>query len=173
MCPDHFSEKTLVRFTYATTTGKLPLKSKIMAFWMVASAWGRSTTVQRIQTWLPLINPVRVIVGEFARVRIFRAKSTLERMKNLHEEISCLVVVVHRKANVLTNIVMHRQSYCLLLIIFFLTFSRPSSSLKWKAHYCTFILQCDREEHLKYLRNAYCVMTNHSKDRTCELATKL
>ena len=29
------------------------------------------------------------------------------------------------------------------------------------------MLQCDREnrEHLKYLRNVYCVMTNHSKDQ--------
>ena len=28
-------------------------------------------------------------------------------------------------------------------------------------------LQCDREnyEHLKYLKNGYCVMTNHSKDQ--------
>ena len=28
-------------------------------------------------------------------------------------------------------------------------------------------LQCDQEnhEHLKYLRNIYCVMTNHSKDQ--------
>ena len=39
----------------------------------------------------------------------------------------------------------------------------------------TAMLQCDREicEHLKYLRNAYCVMTNHSiKIQTRELATK-
>ena len=39
----------------------------------------------------------------------------------------------------------------------------------------TAMLQCDREicEHLKYLRNAYCVLTNHSiKIQTCELATK-
>ena len=28
-------------------------------------------------------------------------------------------------------------------------------------------LQCDREnyEHLKYLKNGYCVTTNHSKDQ--------
>ena len=39
----------------------------------------------------------------------------------------------------------------------------------------TAMLQCDREnhEHLKYLRNAYCVMTNHSiKIKMRELATK-
>ena len=35
-------------------------------------------------------------------------------------------------------------------------------------------LQCDQEnrEHLKYLRNVYCVMTNHSKDQDMRTSHK-
>ena len=35
-------------------------------------------------------------------------------------------------------------------------------------------LQCDREnsEHLKYLRNVYCVITNHSKDQDMRTSQK-
>ena len=35
-------------------------------------------------------------------------------------------------------------------------------------------LQCDHEnrEHLKYLRNVYCVMTNHSKDQDMRTSCK-
>ena len=37
------------------------------------------------------------------------------------------------------------------------------------------LLRCDREnrEHLKYLRNVYCVMTNHSKDQDMQTSHKI
>ena len=47
------------------------------------------------------------------------------------------------------------------------SFDSPDNNICTCTLYLHMTLQCDREnyEHLKYLKNGYCVRTNHSKDQ--------
>ena len=79
MCPDRFSDKTPLWFDSHMRPPPVtdPPKNRILNGSRLYREFAH------FQTLSPLINPVRVIVSEFARIRIFRAASTFRKNEKL------------------------------------------------------------------------------------------
>lgn len=116
MCPDRFSEKTPLWFDSHMRPPPVsdPPKNRILNGSRLYREFAH------FQTLSPVINPVRVIISEFARIRIFRAASTFRKNKKTSmKQFRCVLSWLYTGRQMKKKSVMHERRCCLLLIIFF------------------------------------------------------